>query len=33
MFGLINVGGDKQRASDAGQKGGSASYDNGGLTQ
>lgn len=26
-------GGDKERAQEAGQKGGKASYDNGGLTQ
>lgn len=28
-----NIGGDKERAQEAGKKGGEASYDNGGLTQ
>ena len=30
---VLMAGGDRERASEAGQKGGSASYDNGGLTQ
>jgi general stress protein YciG len=29
----LMIGGDKERAQEAGKKGGEASYDNGGLTQ